>query len=157
MKNEITRRVIRIIFVLIILLLGTFIRTDVKESYKINESLINSLTNNLQLTKLNENTIAKNNKVTSSYYLEVHNPSKKEKTFTFEVNSEEHQDAIDFKYVKYQVIKDNKIIKEGYLSDNKIIYQGIQEENTKDIYEIKFLINKTEIKGKKFLAKIALI
>ena len=154
MKKEIVYRVVRIMFVITILLLGSFLRNDVKESYKQSKDMLNNLTTSLQLTKINEKILNKNNILTSSYYLEVSNSTNIEKPFSFIVTKENEKKA--YETIKYQIIKDNELLEEGYLN-KETIYTGVKKPNSEDVYEIKFLIDKSIIKEENFLAKITLI
>lgn len=84
MKKEIIYRIMRILLVITILLVGSFLRNEVKESYEMNENIIKQLSTNLELTKLDEKIISQNSKLTSSYILEVKNNTNIEKDFSFE-------------------------------------------------------------------------
>lgn len=106
MKKEIIYRIMRILLVITILLVGSFLRNEVKESYEMNENIIKQLSTNLELTKLDEKIISQNSKLTSSYILEVKNNTNIEKDFSFEILSEENNiNCIDYDNVKYQVLK----------------------------------------------------
>lgn len=59
--------------------------------------------------------------------------------------------------IKYQVLKNNIVLKEGSLKDTNNLYNGVQKANSKEIYQINFLIDKSNTTNKKFLAKITLI
>ena len=158
MKKEIIYRIMRILLVITILLVGSFLRNEVKESYEMNENIIKQLSTNLELTKLDEKIISQNSKQTSSYILEVKNNTNIEKDFSFEILSEENNiNCIDYDNVKYQVLKNNIVLKEGSLKDTNNLYNGVQKANSKEIYQINFLIDKRNTSNKKFLAKITLI
>ena len=45
----------------------------------------------------------------------------------------------------------------NYLKDTNNLYNGVQKANSKEIYQINFLIDKSNTTNKKFLAKITLI
>ena len=158
MKKEIIYRIMRILLVITILLVGSFLRNEVKESYEMNENIIKQLSTNLELTKLDEKIISQNSKLTSSYILEVKNNTDIEKDFSFEILSEENNiNCINYDNVKYQVLKNNIVLKEGSLKDTNNLYNGVQKANSKEIYQINFLIDKSNTTNKKFLAKITLI
>ena len=158
MKKEIIYRIMRILLVITILLVGSFLRNEVKESYEMNENIIKQLSTNLELTKLDEKIISQNSKLTSSYILEVKNNTNIEKDFSFEILSEENNiNCIDYDNVKYQVLKNNIVLKEGSLKDTNNLYNGVQKANSKEIYQINILIDKSNTTNKKFLAKITLI
>ena len=151
MKKEIIYRIMRILLVITILLVGTFLRNEVKESYEMNENIIKQLSTNLELTKLDEKVISQNSKQTSSYILEVKNNTNIEKDFSFEILSEENNiKCIDYDNVKYQVLKNNIVLKEGSLKDTNNLYNGVQKANSKEIYQINFLIDKSNTTNKKF-------
>ena len=132
MKKEIIYRIMRILLVITILLVGSFLRNEVKESYEMNENIIKQLSTNLELTKLDEKIISQNSKQTSSYILEVKNNTNIEKDFSFEILSEENNiNCIDYDNVKYQVLKNNIVLKEGSLKDTNNLYNGVQKQTQK--------------------------
>ena len=132
MKKEITYRVIRIIIVLLIFSVFTFLRFDVKESYTEAFKMKDYLLNSLQVQEISD-VINRNNEVPSSdkigslkdgYILEVSNSSFKERKVTFIVeNTISKEESIEYKYIRYQILCDDKVITTSNLSEDGILYE----------------------------------
>jgi len=167
MRNEVMFRTFRIIIVIIIFLIMTFLCNNVGKSYEEAYAVQDYILNSLQVKELSN--INRSDSVSSSasgsshdgFKLEVKNSTSKNRDVTFIANDAVKDDdiRIDYEYVSYQVICDGEIVKESVMSDDGILYETTLNSNSKYVYEIKFWINEdaTDVDGKKFSINITLI
>lgn len=167
--KEISRRVTRIVVVMLFFTLITFVRSVLVNDYNIASLNKDYLLNSLQVTELtkgiNREDVPSSDVVGSSndgYVLEVSNSSNKDREVTFVAENTllDKSLALDYKYVRYQIICNDDVVLTSNISEDGVLYKTTLDKNSKNIYEIKFWIDENAVLdsyGKKFSVKITLI
>ncbi len=164
MNNKISEYVMQIFLTIIILITSTFIWIE-NQDKKIDfitlesENYIEELSNPITLSNVyptkDEDGIKE-----QGYTFQVINSSNKEEiTFYLQNTLEEQENSLNYKYIRYQVTKNNKIIvKPTNIKENGILFT---DNNTnKSTYEIKMWIDynsDNNVYGKNFSTKLALL
>lgn len=160
MKKEVLYRVVRILFVFAFLFLAIFLRNNYLHSYNQNIDAYKSLMNSLQISDVTDKNINQN--LTTSekliYDLKITNSSNSSKKFSLSLNNNE-DNAIDYRYVNYEVVCDDEVLNSGRLTDD-VLYDGFILKNTTNVYQIKFWLASDideSFNNKKFSASISVM
>ena len=164
MDNKISKYIIQMLFTIIILITSTFIWIE-NQDKKIdfitldNKIYIEELSNPITLTNA-YHTIDEDGIKEKGYTFKViNNTNKDEITFYLQNTLEKKQNNLNYKYIRYQVTKNNKIIiKPTNMKENGILFT---DDNTNEsTYEIKMWIDynsDNNVYGKNFSTKLALL
>lgn len=167
MNKEIIKYLSQLVLTLIILTTSTFIwleNQDKKRNFITNSQIrktmyIEEVSNPITL----ENSYPTKDKEglkEKGYTFKVkNNYQNKEVTFYLKNNLIDEKDQLNYKYIRYQVTKDNHvIIKPTNIKETGILFKDNNTENS--TYEIKMWIDynsDTGVYGKKFSTKLALL
>jgi hypothetical protein len=164
MNNKISGYVIQIFLTIIILITSTFIwieNQDKKIDFITLESeiYIEELSNPITLSNVYPTKDEDGIKEQGYTFQVINNSNKEEITFYLQNTLEEQENSLNYKYIRYQVTKNNKIIvKPTNIKENGILFT---DNNTnKSTYEIKMWIDynsDNNVYGKNFSTKLALL
>ncbi len=147
--NDVRYRVIRIIIVLCFLLVATFLRNNVAQSYESASGIVSDITNTLKVEDLSDNYND------NSYVLRITNYGSSDKSFTIALK-EDVNNTISCEDINYSVIKDDKVIISDSLSENGYLsYESLCADES-SVYKIKFWFDDDVIDGV-FSSRIVLI
>lgn len=151
MDREVCYRLFRIVLVLFILAVLSFLRTGVQESYVEAREIENSLINPLVMEEVSSNDLIINNDDYWSYKFKISNNSSLNKKALLVFRS---GDTIS---INYQVLEENKILKTGNLEDDNVLSSLEIESNSYVIYEVRFFVNDNNSSKQSLNGEIALI
>ncbi len=164
MNNKISEYVMQIFLTIIILITSTFIwieNQDKKIDFITLESeiYIEELSNPITLSNVYPTKDEDGIKEQGYTFQVINNSNKEEITFYLQNTLEEQENSLNYKYIRYQVTKNNKIIvKPTNIKENGILFT---DNNTnKSTYEIKMWIDynsDNNVYGKNFSTKLALL
>lgn len=168
MDKEVLFRVVRIILVILFVFFVSSVRNVTMESYEDANKIVNSLNASLQIVKISDGKIIgmplsdedaiKND----GYKIKVTNWGKRDKKFTIALinDLDDNSNSISYTDIRYQVKKDNVVVVTDNLDSSGYLYKDTLSSSHYSNYEIKFWIDedvKTDLNGKKFSSKIAII
>lgn len=160
MNKEIAYRLFRITLVTVFFFIMLTLTTDARANYDDSMDIYHSLINSLQISDItNKNqtqSLLKEDKMT--YDLKITNSSSISKPFTIALQDNPHN-TIDYKYINYQIIKDDEVLATGKITSNKI-YTGLVTKNKTETYKVQFWIDDEDLEavnGKRFLSSINII
>ena len=156
MKKEIMYRIFRIIFVIMFLLFVSFLRNDVKESYKMADSSISSMPS-FVVNSLGDK-VDNSSGLVEEHNVEIRNVSNAKKNISFVLN--DTNEGFPYDYLNYTIIKDGKVIKEGVVHKNEVLCKDKLSKNEDSVYKIVFSISQEDIYklgGVSVSAKLAFI
>lgn len=154
--------------VVLFVLVASFLRNGVKDSYEEASNITNSLGASLKVAMLEEGNVKsvplsdKEAVQNKGYKMKITNSSDMDKNFSIALinNLSDMENTISFSDIRYQVIKDNKVVVTSNLSENGYLYNETLKSFGVSTYEIKFWIDKdvkTSLSDKKFSSKIVII
>lgn len=164
MDNKISGYIMQMFLTIIILITSTFIWIE-NQDKKIdfitlnNKIYIEELSNPITLTNAYPTKDEDGIKEKGYTFQVINNTNKDEITFYLQNTLEKKQNNLNYKYIRYQVTKNNKIIiKPTNMKENGILFT---DDNTNEsTYEIKMWIDynsDNNVYGKNFSTKLALL
>ncbi len=153
MDKEIKKRLTRIILVILFLLIASSLRTITKESYQNASIFKENLSTSLQMINLTNEEQKPN---IGTYTIKITNPQDEEKNITLKLIEDENN-TLPYKYVNYEIIKNDKKILAKSINKNKILLEDTLTNKEESIYKIKFWIKEdaaSKIDGTQFMSKI---
>lgn len=151
MDREVRYRLFRIVLVLFILAVLSFLRTGVQESYVEAREIENSFINPLVMEEVSSNDLVMNNDNSWSYKFKISNNSSLNKEALLVFRGD---DTIS---INYQVLEEGKVLKTGNLEDNNILLSLEIDSNSYAIYEVRFFVNDNNNSKQSLNGEIALI
>lgn len=144
-------RIFRIITVISFLIVASFLRTNLINNYTSCEKISSSLSNNLKVENITQNT--KEN----DYTIKITNYDNHDRTFTIALITS-NENTIPNNNIKYKIIKDDTFIKTDNLSENGHLSKQTLKKEESSIYKIKIWLDNTkQSTDGKFSSKIALV
>ena len=164
MDNKISKYIIQMLSTIIILITSTFIwiqNQDKKIDFITldNEIYIEELSNPITLSNVYPTKDEDGIKEQGYTFKVINNTNKEEVIFYLQNTLKEQENSLNYKYIRYQVTKNNKIIvKPTNIKENGILFT---DDNTNEsTYEIKMWIDynsDNNVYGKNFSTKLALL
>jgi hypothetical protein len=165
MNKEIIKYLSQLVLTLIILITSTFIwieNQDKKINFITNQTqtmYIEELSNPITLANTYPTKDTEGLKEKGYTFKVKNNQQNKEVTFYLQNNLKNETNQLNYKYIRYQVTKNNHvIIKPTNIKETGILFKDTNTENS--TYEIKMWIDynsDTGVYGKKFSTKLALL
>lgn len=144
-------RIFRIITVISFLVVASFLRTNLVNSYTSYENISSSLSNNLKVENLSQN------KEENDYTIKITNYDNHDRTFTIALITS-NENTIPNNNIKYKIIRDDTFIKTDNLSQNGYLSKQTLKKEESSIYKIKIWLDNTKQPSDgKFSSKIALV
>lgn len=164
MDNKISGYIMQMFLTIIILITSTFIWIE-NQDKKIdfitldNKIYIEELSSPITLSNVYPTKDEDGIKEQGYTFQVINNSNKEEVTFYLQNTLEEQENSLNYKYIRYQVTKNNKVIvKPTNIKENGILFT---DDNTNEsTYEIKMWIDynsDNNVYGKNFSTKLALL
>ena len=141
MNKEIMFRLFRITLMIIFLLFVSFLRNDVKESYKSADNIIASMPS-FVVTSL-DNKVDNNSGLVEEHVVKIKNFANTKKDISFVLN--DTNESFPYNYLNYTITKNDILVKEGIVHKNEPLYKEKLSKNESSVYKIVFSMTKEDI------------